>query len=507
MAAPAPHAPPKKLGDCEVCIPWDVARENNLINKAGRVPDRCPVHLVMRLAPRLPLPDGNSAPESGTPDERLSVSFARREPVKGSDYVANCRALEREHGNGLSFTLRSALRTATRAKQEFVVGSKPKGPRDLHLTITGTVDGLAPCAVAEEEEAQKKEAAEGQQGGGAAGMPAGPPMPETPDLIIPEEGATITITPQQLRKNGMLKVAATYHAPAEIKHVPLIVFLDGPPGCTPEGRVQVSEPIHADLKLQSQPTEVYITKMGALLKGPLAKEWPNATEPERVALLKWVVQDLRWNKASGTFWVKLVPPSQEEEANKMDGSKAEADQAEGNKAEADQAEGKKAEANEAEGSKVEAAPAAQQEGKAEAAAPSTAEPKQDTQGAQPAAVTTAAAPEQIASPPVAAPIQAGASEHDARPAAAPAAEQAAAPSTAANQGAGSAAAPAETAVEGEAAPSAAAAADQGEAPAPAQTSGEAEVKPEGAGGTTTGQKRAAEEEHPDTRETKQSRNE
>eukprot|EP00967_Tisochrysis_lutea_P017022 scaffold19239_cov23-Tisochrysis_lutea.AAC.1 len=47
-------------------------------------------------------------------------------------------------------------------------------------------------------------------------------MPETPDLIIPEEGATITITPQQLRKNGMLKVAATYHAPAEIKHVPLI---------------------------------------------------------------------------------------------------------------------------------------------------------------------------------------------------------------------------------------------------------------------------------------------
>lgn len=56
------------------------------------------------------------APESGTPDERLSVSFARREPVKGSDYVANCRALEREHGNGLSFTLRSALRTATRAK-------------------------------------------------------------------------------------------------------------------------------------------------------------------------------------------------------------------------------------------------------------------------------------------------------------------------------------------------------------------------------------------------------
>eukprot|EP00967_Tisochrysis_lutea_P023096 scaffold26407_cov17-Tisochrysis_lutea.AAC.2 len=58
-------------------------------------------------------------------------------------------------------------------QQEFVVGSKPKGPRDLHLTITGTVDGLAPCAVAEEEEAQKKEAAEGQQGGGAAGMPAG----------------------------------------------------------------------------------------------------------------------------------------------------------------------------------------------------------------------------------------------------------------------------------------------------------------------------------------------
>eukprot|EP00983_Pelagomonas_calceolata_P015249 484197-Pelagomonas_calceolata.AAC.6 len=62
---------------------------------------------------------------------------------------------------------------STKKRQEFVVGSKPKGPRDLHLTITGTVDGLAPCAVAEEEEAQKKEAAEGQQGGGAAGMPAG----------------------------------------------------------------------------------------------------------------------------------------------------------------------------------------------------------------------------------------------------------------------------------------------------------------------------------------------
>ena len=54
--------------------------------------------------------------EGGTPQERLGVSFARREPVKGSDYVATCRALEREHGNGLSFTLRSAMRAATRAR-------------------------------------------------------------------------------------------------------------------------------------------------------------------------------------------------------------------------------------------------------------------------------------------------------------------------------------------------------------------------------------------------------
>ncbi|KAF5826440.1 hypothetical protein DUNSADRAFT_3071 [Dunaliella salina] len=477
MAASAP--PPKKLGDCEVCIPWDVARENNLINKAGRVPDRCTVQLIMRLAPRLPLPDGNSAPEGGTPDERLSVSFARREPVKGSDYVANCRALEREHGNGLSFTLRSALRTATRAKQEFVVGSKPKGPRDLHLTITGTVDGLAPCAVAEEEEAQKKEADQGQQGDGAAGTPAGPPMPETPDLIDPQEGATITITPQQLRKNGMLKVAANYHAPAEIKHVPLI-------------------------------------------------EWPNATEPERVALLKWVVQDLRWNKASGTFWVKLVPPSpEEEEANQTKGNKAEENQAEGSKAEAHQTEGGKAEANktgeskagaeQAEGTKSEAAPATQRESKGEAAPqaePAKSSAAQASEGTQPAAGAPAAALEQVPSaPPAPAPAQegaqpAGAPGHDTRNAAAPAAEQAAAPPTAADQGAGPAAAPARTAAEGEAAPPAAA--DQGGAsaaePAPAKTTGEAEAKPEGAGGAT-GQKRAAEEEHPETREGKQSRNE
>jgi len=44
-----------------------------------------------------------------------------------------------------------------------VVGSKPKGPRDLHLTILATVDGPAPSAAAEEE-AQQKAAEEAQQG-------------------------------------------------------------------------------------------------------------------------------------------------------------------------------------------------------------------------------------------------------------------------------------------------------------------------------------------------------
>jgi len=57
--------------------------------------------------------------------------------------------------------------------------------------------------------------------------PAGPPMPETPDLIDPADGACISITPMQLRKNGMLKVAATYHAPSEMKHVPLTVRVPG----------------------------------------------------------------------------------------------------------------------------------------------------------------------------------------------------------------------------------------------------------------------------------------
>jgi len=52
----------------------------------------------------------------------------------------------------------------------------------------------------------------------------------------------------------------------------LQVFLDGPPGHVPEGRVQVSDPIQADLRLQ--PTEVYTTQMGALLRGPLAKVRP-----------------------------------------------------------------------------------------------------------------------------------------------------------------------------------------------------------------------------------------
>ena len=35
------------------------AKSHFLINKAGRVPDQCSVELVMRLAPGLPLPDGN----------------------------------------------------------------------------------------------------------------------------------------------------------------------------------------------------------------------------------------------------------------------------------------------------------------------------------------------------------------------------------------------------------------------------------------------------------------
>lgn len=67
------------------------------------------------LSPLLSIPTQRVG-EEGTPEERLSVSFARREPVKGSDYVASTRSLEREHGVGLSFTLRAALRAATQAK-------------------------------------------------------------------------------------------------------------------------------------------------------------------------------------------------------------------------------------------------------------------------------------------------------------------------------------------------------------------------------------------------------
>ena len=48
-------------------------------------------------------------------------------------------------------------------------------------------------------------------------------MPESPEALDPEEGAAVVISAQQLRKNGMLKVAATFHAPAEIKNVPLTV--------------------------------------------------------------------------------------------------------------------------------------------------------------------------------------------------------------------------------------------------------------------------------------------
>jgi hypothetical protein len=46
--------------------------------------------------------------------------------------------------------------------------------------------------------------------------------------------------------------------------MPMQVFLDGP-----EGRIQVGDSTHMDLVLQ--PSEVYIAKMGALLKGSLAQ--------------------------------------------------------------------------------------------------------------------------------------------------------------------------------------------------------------------------------------------
>eukprot|EP00983_Pelagomonas_calceolata_P015251 484197-Pelagomonas_calceolata.AAC.8 len=126
MAAPAPHAPPKKLGDCEkysagtpTCIHgWTSHHGKHACTCAQTHTHTGTNSHANTYANKFEHVHTHtqSAPESGTPDERLSVSFARREPVKGSDYVANCRALEREHGNGLSFTLRSALRTATRAK-------------------------------------------------------------------------------------------------------------------------------------------------------------------------------------------------------------------------------------------------------------------------------------------------------------------------------------------------------------------------------------------------------
>jgi len=42
--------------------------------------------------------------------------------------------------------------------------------------------------------------------------------------------------------------------------------------------------------------------LGAVLRGPLAEEWRGASEAERRALLTWKVADMRWNKATRSFW-------------------------------------------------------------------------------------------------------------------------------------------------------------------------------------------------------------
>jgi transcription initiation factor TFIID subunit TAF12 len=68
-------------------------------------------------------------------------------------------------------------------QQEWVVGGRPKGPRDLHLTITATVEGAAPGAAEEQinaqqqqvqqEEQQQQQEKQQQGAGSSAREPAG----------------------------------------------------------------------------------------------------------------------------------------------------------------------------------------------------------------------------------------------------------------------------------------------------------------------------------------------
>jgi len=55
-------------------------------------------------------------------------------------------------------------------QQEWVMGSKPKGPRDLHITLTATVEGPSPQQQREDEAAAAAAAQQhqGQQGAGGA---------------------------------------------------------------------------------------------------------------------------------------------------------------------------------------------------------------------------------------------------------------------------------------------------------------------------------------------------
>lgn len=73
-------------------------------------------------------------------------------------------------------------------------------------------------------------------------------MPLDPDLVDPEAGPIITISKQQLRTNKLCNIPASYHAPSEIKGVPMTVRPRPP--LHPPARAAALPPLHTLLLLR-----------------------------------------------------------------------------------------------------------------------------------------------------------------------------------------------------------------------------------------------------------------